>query len=257
MSHLVEQVERQSGEPRLGVGRGGPRQRDAEIGGLVGQFAVQIPDDLDVVGDKPHRTHHHCLHAGLRQHGKVIADIGFQPRNLRRAGARLPDDVVVVKARGRGDQACAVPDLPRIQAGSAAVHCAQRNRMGGEHQSGLVAQLLGEFGHSVGDRVGEHLDQQRVIEILPQFLQFRGGVTNRAAGPGDILLVLGAPRIPTPGRGAEDRRPADAVGLHLGHGVLDERVPVAVAEVDRQVLAAIAEFGADGVDEFAVDPVDR
>jgi hypothetical protein len=48
-----------------------------------------------------------------------------------------------------------------------------------------------QFGGGLGDGIAEHLDQQRMVEVLAQLLQFRGAVTaNGRASARDVLLVL-------------------------------------------------------------------
>lgn len=53
---LVDQIHCQSGESGLRVRRAGPRERDPGGRGLLGQFVVQIPHHLDVVGDEADRA---------------------------------------------------------------------------------------------------------------------------------------------------------------------------------------------------------
>ena len=110
--------------------------------GLFGEFVVEVPDHLDVVGDKTDRADDDGFGAGRRQRRKVIGDIGFQPRDLGWPGAGLPHLVEVVVAGRRGDQSGGVAHLARIQIRPAAVGGAQRDRMRGEHQAGVGTQRL-------------------------------------------------------------------------------------------------------------------
>ena len=82
------------------------------------------------------------------------------------------------------------------------------------------------------DRFGEHLHEQRMIEVLAQFDQFRRVLAGRGAGPRDVLDVLGAAGVAAPRRRGEHGRPANPVVAHGRDGVLDVGCPVAVAEVD-------------------------
>src|SRR6202044_2226112 len=61
-----------------------------------------------------------------------------------------------------------------------------------------------------------------------------------------------AARVSTPRRGGEYRRTPDPVVAHGGNGVLDIRLPVTVAEIDRDVQKSL-QLG----DQIPVDPVDR
>ena len=44
--------------------------------------------------------------------------------------------------------------------------------MGSEHQTGICAQRIRQRGDGLGDRIGEHLNEQGVIEVLAQLDQF-------------------------------------------------------------------------------------
>ena len=129
--------------------------------------------------------------------------------------------------------------------------------MRGKYQPRLVAQVRRQCRGSLGDPVTKHLHQKGVIEVLPQLHQFRCAGAGGLPGTSDVLLVLGASRIATPSRGAENRDARNAIGCHRCDGVLDERIGVAVAEVHRQILATVGELSANFFDQRAVDPVDR
>ena len=129
--------------------------------------------------------------------------------------------------------------------------------MRGEHQPGVVAQLLGQALRRVSDRLGEHLHEQRMVEVLPQLDQFGCALTGRLAAPGDVLDVLRAAGIATPRRRGEHRRPTNAVVAHGRNRILDVGLPVAVAEIHRQVEAGFGQLGLQLLDQCAVDAVDR
>ena len=185
----------------------------------------------------------------------MIGHIGFQPRDCRRPGPGLPHLVIGGVTGCCRHQTRRIGDLARIEIRPTPIGRPQWDRMGGEYKSSVFTQWLRQCCGRLGDSVGEHLHQKWMVEVLPQFHQFRRTVY-RLAGPGDVLLVLRAPRVATPGRGAEYRCAGDAVRFHRRDGVFDERIPVAVAEVHRQRLAAFSEFGPDLLDQRAVDPVD-
>ena len=120
--------------------------------------------------------------------------------------------------------------------------------MRGEDQPGAI-------GHGVRrgeDVVGEHLDEERVVEVAPKFDQFGSVGTGRAPGPVEILGVLRAARVSTPRGRGEYRCTPNAVVAHGRDRVFDVRLPVAVAEVDRDVQLSL-QCG----DQVPVDPVDR
>ena len=135
---------------------------------------------------------------------------------------------------------------------------AGRHRMGGEQQISVHARV-GEAAPGLVDGTGEGGDETGVIVELSQPLQPRrdlSPVQNGATGPGDVLVVLAAPGVTAPGRGREDERIADPVVGHLLHGVFHHRMPVPVAEVDRQVTVSVGESGLDMGDDLAVEVVE-
>ena len=120
--------------------------------------------------------------------------------------------------------------------------------MRGEHQACAVRH----GPRRRGDRVAEHLHEQRMVVVLAQFHQLRRALAGGPAGPGDVFDVLRATGIPAPCRRREHRGASNSVVPHGGDGVLDVRLPVAVAEVHRQIERGLQLF-----DQRAVDAVDR
>ena len=120
--------------------------------------------------------------------------------------------------------------------------------MCGEHQPCAVGHRL----RRRADGFGEHLDEQRMIEVLTQFDKFRRALAGRSAGPCDVLDVLGTAGVAAPRRRGEHGRPANPVVAHGRDGVLDVGFPIAVAEVDRQI-----DLAPQLCDQLAVDAVDR
>lgn len=129
--------------------------------------------------------------------------------------------------------------------------------MRGEHQARRVATVGGQLGPGRGDGVGDGGEEERMIVEVPQLGQRGRVVADGGAGAGDVLVILPAPRIATPGRGREHQGVAHPVAAHGRDGVLDHRVPVAVAEVDRQVQPGGGEIHLETRDEVAVEGVDR
>ena len=150
---FVDEVGGQPREARVGIGRGRPCERHPGFLGLDAQLVVEIPHHLDVVGDEPDRADDDGLGAGLGEGGDVVGHVRFQPRHLRGARAGLPDHVVVVVPGGCRDKLCGVTHLAAVELWSEAVVGADRHRVRGEDQPGVI-------GHGVRrgeDVVGEHL----------------------------------------------------------------------------------------------------
>ena len=116
----------------------------------------------------------------------------------------------------------------------------------------VAAQLRGQGFGGGGDGAGEHLDEERVVEIGPQLDQLGSFRPRSAAGPGNVLDILGAAGIAAPRGGREHRGAANAVVPHRLDAIFDVGFPVAVAEIHRQ-----AQLGAQPADQRAVDPVHR
>ena len=75
--------------------------------------------------------------------------------------------------------------------------------------------------------------------------------------PEQILAVLAAAGVGGVRGGEERERPLDAVRGHLAERIREERVPVAVAEVDRQIDPVLVELDPKRGDQRAVLGVDR
>jgi hypothetical protein len=74
---LIEKAQCDPRESRRSIGCGRPGQCDTETVRLFGEFTVEVPDHLDMVGDKPDRADDDSLGSCFCQSGKVIGDIGF------------------------------------------------------------------------------------------------------------------------------------------------------------------------------------
>ena len=67
---------------------------------------------------------------------------------------------------------------------------------------------------------------------------------------GDVLAILAATGVRTVGAGDEGQRVPDAVGCHLPQRVGEQRMPIAVAPIDRQVGAVRGEFRLERGDQL-------
>lgn len=69
-------------------------------------------------------------------------------------------------------------------------------------------------------------------------------------------MVLTASRVSTPGGGGEDEGVPDPVGGHLLGRLIVERLPVAVTEIDGDIVSARRELSLDVGDDLLVEPVE-
>ena len=180
-------------------------------------------------------------------------------------------------ARGLGDLAAV--EVAARDGGPPVASAAHGHRVRGEHQPrGVARDLVGNSRAGRGDRVGEHLDEQRMVEVLAQFHQLRGTGPDRVAGPRDVLVVLRGTRSSrptptwrTPARGGPRRapsprrcprpsgascgcrsRPADrSVRIELARIA---SISVAVERVDRRDTTEVQVVLGDVVEPFRRDP---
>ena len=96
-----------------------------------------------------------------------------------------------------------------------------------------------------------------MVEEHPRLHDLRRLRPDRLLGVEDVLPVLAAPGVRGVGGREERERTLDAVVGHLPERVGEERVPVAVAEVDRQVDAVGVELRSESRDQRPVLGVDR
>ena len=78
-----------------------------------------------------------------------------------------------------------------------------------------------------------------------------------ALGALDVVVVLPGARVARPRGGCEHHGAAHAVARHLRECVLREGLPVAVAEVDRQLPAAVVDLVLEVGDDLPVERVER
>ncbi len=106
--------------------------------------------------------------------------------------------------------------------------------MGDEEQPCAVPCRLGNRRKHVDDMVDHGQNEARMIKVVPQLDQFRGGRAGRGPGVGEIFTVLA-----TAGVGGEDGRdkagrPPDAVTAHPLESLTEKRRPVAITPVHGQ-----------------------
>ena len=80
---------------------------------------------------------------------------------------------------------------------------------------------------------------------------------HRALRLRDIFTILPAAGIRAEGRRHESQRPLHAVGFHLPQRIGQQRMPVAIAPIDRQAGSAAGEFALQCGYESAILGVDR
>src|SRR5699024_11305692 len=129
----------------------------------------------------------------------VVYNVRFQPGQLVRSGTRLPDDIVITQPGTFRDEPRGLEYLPRVALTTRAGRPGRmvgdgRNGVGHEHGSGMrPVQLAVCLTH----RGCECLDEQRVVEELPQFRQPWRLVPHRSPGTGDVLVILSARGVAT------------------------------------------------------------
>jgi hypothetical protein len=106
--------------------------------------------------------------------------------------------------------------------------------VGDEHQPGVVANVRGQLAQRVAHPVDLCLDEAGVVEVDADLVH--GEVdASLLDGACDVLPVLPAPGVRRVRRGDERQQPSVPGSLGGAERVGQPGVPVAVAEVDRQV----------------------
>ena len=233
---------------RAGGARPGHRQPEP-LGGLPG-LDVQVEQHLEVIRDEADRRDHYRALPARGERLEVVGDVGVEPGHLRRAAAALVDDRPVNDADGLRDEPCRLGELGLV---GAVLGHRNRDRVRGEREVRTGGNLRERIAHTVDVR----LDESRVVEEHPHARHLRRIVADGRLRVVEILAVLAAAGVRAE-RGGEHREGApNAVVAHLAHRVAKERVPVAVAEVHRQLDTAGAQLGLQGTDQRAVLRVDR
>ena len=168
---------------------------------------------------------------------------------MGRAAAALVDDRVVGDADGLGDEARRLGELVGV---AAALGHRGRDAVRGEDDRRRRAALLRDLRERGAHAVGVRLDEARVVVERAQLQHLGRARADRGLRAVDVLAVLAAARVRAERRGEEREHPARARRLELAQRVLEERVPVAVPEGDRQVDAVLAQLGLERGDQLAV-----
>ena len=250
---LLDQLADHRDERRMRAGSAGPRHDQTELVADRACLVVEVVQHLEMVGDKSHRREHHRSNAARPECAQVVEHIRPEPWHLRRPASALIDDLVVDDPRGLGDQ-------PRRLAQLRLVRAVLRHRLGdavrGERNGHPVAQL----GGKLGDRGAQ---RSTFASMKPGWLWKRrsfdtSGASSpeRLLGVEDVLPILATAGVRAERRREERQRLSNAVVAHLPERVDEQRVPVAVAEVDRELDRVFGELLLDRRDQLAVLPVD-
>ena len=96
-----------------------------------------------------------------------------------------------------------------------------------------------------------------MIEERPQLMNFGRRGADLLLRVGDIFAVLPAARIRTVGTGEECQRPAHTAAAHFGQRVGQQRMPIAIAPINRQRRAVGGQLRFERGDECPILVVDR
>ena len=113
------------------------------------------------------------------------------------------------------------------------------------------------LGQCRGDPIGRRLDEAGMVVEQPELVDLRRGGADLLPGVLDVLKILPAARIRAERRGDKRQGPLDAVFGHLADGVGQQRMPVAIAPVDRQLRPVGVQFGDQRGQQGTVLAVDR
>ena len=176
----------------------------------------------------------------------MVVDVWFEPWHLWRAAAALERNVPL-GTNAVGDQARHLVELSLVVA---PLCHRQRDRMRSENQASARPM---DFFDTGDDRI----DETGMVVIEAQLVEARSVVAHRFARLGKVLAVLATAAVRRERRGGKHERIGHTVVTHLRDRVSQVGLPVAVAEVDRQLNAHRVEFAAQRVDQRFVLIVDR
>ena len=120
-----------------------------------------------------------------------------------------------------------------------------------------VAFLGGEPRQSLPHVLDHRFDEAGMVVEDAQLVDLRRFGADLGPGANDVVEILAATRVGAVGGRDESQRAADAVTNHRAQGIGQQRMPVPIAPIDRQVDPVGGELGLQGGNERAVVVVDR
>ena len=163
-------------EVGVGVRHLGPLQAHAELSRALGRLDVEVPTDLEMVGDEPDRTDDDVVDAPAAEVVEVSEDVGPEPGLSGRRLALKGERPVVDPAHIRHESARLEQSVP---VGVSGVEDPRGKRVGGEDDVGR------SFPSRVADTAGEQLDERGVGAPLPDEARLHA-----TAGRGVELLLV-------------------------------------------------------------------
>ena len=181
----------------------------------------------------------------------MVENVGLEPRHVRWPAPALVDESRVGRGHCVRDQPHRLVQLILVPA---RLRHDRGDRMRRECDVRRAARRkLSERGAYV---VGVGLDPTRMVEEHSRSNDLRRTRAYLLLRGEEVLAVLPAARVRRVGRGEERQSALDAGVCHFPQCVCQERIPVAVAEVDRQIDGVRVEFSAQRSDERAILGVD-
>ena len=196
----------------------GADEVEAEIGGFVLCFVVEVVENFHVVGNEADGDNHHVGSAGASpsrirgDFGEGVADVGAEPGLGGGAAAALIDEPPVGLAKCLGNQPRGFAELGFVLA---VLGHGQRDAVGGEEQVRDFAAAGRNLGERVSGALDHGFDKAWVVEKRAQLIDRWGIVADGLLSGGDVLAILPATGIAAEGGGEKSDGPADAVGFHL------------------------------------------
>lgn len=114
-----------------------------------------------------------------------------------------------------------------------------------------------ELFDGCGDVGGDDVDEVGVVVEDADLVDFHSGKGGILECRGDIFAVLTAAGVAAEAGGDIAEHAADTVIVHLFESLWKERMPVAVAPIERQVDVVLIKFGAECGEEITALLVDR
>ena len=201
-----------------------------------------------MVADEPDRHDHDRIDPGAGEPPDFVVHVRFEPGDLGWARSTLPHEGVRWSRISDpiGDEAGGFGELRLVVGGRR-----HRNgdRVGGEHQR--WSSVLTEFVDGGAGRLGEWLDEARMVVVGPNLVDVRDGqvgstLRNLVARSDDVLAVLTTARVGRVGGREDGERTGHTVLGHPFDLVAEIGIPVAIAPVDGEAHACVGEGALKG-----------
>ena len=219
-------------------------------------LVIQIKNHLHVIRQESDRHHNHVVDAIQLERFEMVADVRFQPGDVRWPAATLIDQfpAIVRQPQGLGGQAADFRELLHV---ITPIGHGIWNAVGCECDVVRVARLASKLGDRILQSVDVGFHEIWVVVEHQQLFNYRCRFTYGLLSRQDVLSILTTTGIGAVGGRHKRQSTADTVTCHLLHRVGEHRMPVSISPVNRQFDLMRIEFLLQGRDDITALRIDR